>query len=163
MKRIYLIAPILLSICIISCGVYTFSSSTIGSIKSVSIPLIEDRSTEGVLGTLLTDKLSDAFVKDNTLQVTPEQKADGIIRGAIVSYKREAYTYSQQEIVSEYICTITANIQFAERKSGKVVWEQGGMSSWGTYNSDSELEDDGKNRALDKLVEDILNRTVKGW
>jgi hypothetical protein len=153
----------ILATAVLSCGVYTFSPSALGGIKSVAIPLFDNRTTESGLRESLTDRLSQAFVDDNTLRVVPEATADAVLRGAVVSYRREAYSYSEAEVVSEYIVHVGVDVAFAEKKSGKVIWEEKGMSNWGTYDSATETEDDGKERAVGKLVEDILNKTVKGW
>lgn len=146
-----------------SCGVYTFSPSALGGIKSLAIPLFENQTTESGLREDLTDRLAQAFVDDNTLRVMPEGRADAIIRGSVISYSREAYTYSEAEVVSEYIVRIGINVDFVEKKSGEVFWEEKNMSNWGTYDSATQGEDDGKEMAIGKLVEDILNKTVKGW
>jgi hypothetical protein len=146
----------------ISCGVYTFSPSALGGIKSVAIPLFDNQTLEGGISEKLTDGLAQAFVTDNTLRVVPEGNADSILRGSVVSYSNDPYTYDESETVTEYIVTIDANVQFVERSSGKTIWEER-FSNWGTYDSAGGIEDIGQNRAIDKLVEDILNRTVKGW
>jgi len=147
----------------VSCGVYTFSPSALGGLKSTAIPLFDNSTSESGLSESLTDKLTRAFIDDNTLKVVPESRADAVLRGTVVSYTREAYTYDQNEVVSEYIVRIGADVGFYEKKSSKAIWEEKGLTNWGTYNSVSETEDDGKERALNKLVEDILNKTVKGW
>ncbi len=146
-----------------SCGVYTFSPSALGGIKSTAIPLFENRTSEGGLSEDLTDKLARAFIDDNTLRLVPESRADAVLRGAVISYELEAYTFDQNEVVSEYIVRVGLDIGFFEKKNAKVIWEEKRMTSWGTYNSVTETEDDGKEEALNKLVEDILNKTVKGW
>ena len=147
----------------ISCGVYTFSPSALGGIKSLAILLFENQTPESGLREDLTDRLSQAFVDDNTLRVVPEGRADAVLRGSVISYSREAYTYSEAEVVSEYIVRIGINVEFAEKKSGEIIWEERNMSNWGTYDSATQGEDDGKEMAIGKLVEDILNKTVKGW
>lgn len=146
-----------------SCGVYTFSPSATGDVKTIAIPLFENQTTESGLREGLTDQLSRAFVSDNTLKVVPEPQADGILRGSVVSYDRKAYTYDANEVVSEYICTVGISVEFVNRRSQKVIWEEKAMANWGTYNASGENEELGKSRAIDKLVEDIINRTVKGW
>jgi hypothetical protein len=148
---------------LLSCGVYTFSPSALGNLKTIAISLFENQTTEAGLREALTDKLAQAFVADNTLKVVPRQQADGILTGAVISYAREPYTYSQAEVVSEYICRIGVNVQFTNRRTQKVIWEEKNLSNWGTYDAFNETENDGKNRAIEKLVEDILNKTVKGW
>jgi hypothetical protein len=147
----------------LSCGVYTFTPSALGGVKSVAIPLWEDQTTEPGIREMLTEGVSQAFVDDNTLKVVAEARADAVLRGVIRSYSHDPYTYSAGEVVSEYIVTIGIGIEFKERKSGKIIWEESNMSNWGTYLSDSQTEQDGQKAAVDKLVEDILNKTVKGW
>lgn len=163
MKLLIKIPLVLLLMLTLSCGVYTFSPSALGGIKSTAIPLFDNKTPESGLAEDLSDKLSRAFVDDNTLRVVPESRADAILRGAIVSYQREAYTYDANEVVSEYIVRIGLDVGFYDKKTSKAIWEDKGMSNWGTYNSVTETENDGKERALNKLVEDILNKTVKGW
>lgn len=148
---------------VISCGVYTFSPSALGGIKSIAIPLFDNQTVEGGISEKLTDALAAAFVTDNTLRVVPEGRSDSILRGSVVSYDWEAYTYTEAEQVSEYIVTIGISVQFVDTKNDKVIWEDSHMSNWGTYESAGEIEDQGQDRAITKLVEDILNRTVKGW
>jgi hypothetical protein len=145
----------------ISCGVYTFSPSALGGIKSIAIPLFENQTLEGGIAEKLTDALAEGFVADNTLRVVPEGRSDSILRGAVVSYNRSAYTYDESEAVSEYIVNIDVEVSFMESKSGKVIWEDR-LSNWGTYDT-AEIEEIGQDGAIVKLVEDILNRTVKGW
>ena len=144
------------------CGVYTFTPSALGNLKTIAIPLFENQTTESGLRELLTDRLAQAFVNDNTLKVVPQQQADGILSGSVISYAREPYTYSRAEVVSEYVCRIGVNVQFTNRRSQKVIWEDK-MSNWGTYDAFNETENDGKGRAIDKLAQDILNKTVKAW
>ena len=148
---------------IVSCGIYTFSPSALGDIKSIAIPLFDDQTTEGGLREKLTDELSRAFVADNTVKVVREQQADGIMRGVVVSYARDPYTYTSGEVVSEYICRIGIDLQFMSRRSNKLIWEEKGMTNWGTYDAVTESVDIGKSRAIEKLVQDIVNKTVKGW
>jgi hypothetical protein len=157
------ISAIIILFSLMSCAVYTFSPSALGGLKSLAIPLFENQTPESGLREDLTDRLAQAFVDDNTLKVVPEGRADAIIRGSVVSYIREAYTYSEAEVVSEYIVRIGINVEFVEKKSGEIIWEEKNMSNWGTYDSATQSEDDGKEMAIGKLVEDILNKTVKGW
>ena len=148
---------------LLSCGVYTFSPSAIGDIKTVGIPLFDNQTTESGLREMLTDQLSQAFVSDNIVKIAPQNQADGIIKGTVTNYLREAYTYSQAEAVSQYKCTITVSVEFTNRRSDKVIWADKSLSNWGLYDSATESEDIGKQRAVAKLVEDIVNKTVKGW
>jgi len=154
------VASIFLSM---ACGIYTFSPSALGSVKTLAIPLFENETTESGIRERLTDQLAQAFVNDNTLKVVREQQADAVLRGTVVSYVQDPYSYTQAEVVNEYICRIGLNVEFTNRKTGKVIWEEKGMTNFGIYSASTETQDDGKARAITKLVEDVLNKTVKGW
>ena len=87
-----LLTPLLI---IIACGVYTFSPSALGDIKSIAIPLFENQTLESGIEGKLADGLSDIFVNDNTLRVLPEGRSDSVLKGSIKSYQRDAYTWDE--------------------------------------------------------------------
>ncbi len=146
----------------LSCGVYTFSPSALGGIKSVAVPVFENQTTQYGIGELLTSALSQNLVSDNTLKVLPESQADAIIRGTVVTYSRDPYTYTSGETVQEYICRIGIKVKFVKAKGDQIIWEET-LSDFGTYSSDTESEQTGIDSAINKLVEQIMNKTVKGW
>jgi hypothetical protein len=146
----------------LSCGVYTFSPSALGGIKSAAIPVFDNQTTQYGIGELLTSALSQALVSDNTLKVLPESQADAVMRGTIVSYSRDPYTYTSGETVQQYICRIGVKIKFSKTKNDQTIWEET-LSDFGTYASDTESEQNGIDQAISKLVTQILNKTVKGW
>jgi HD-GYP domain-containing protein (c-di-GMP phosphodiesterase class II) len=146
----------------VSCGIYTFSASSLGGIKYISIPILDNQTTEYGLAELLTSETSQAFISDNTLKVVPEAQADAILRGAVVSYSREAYTYTAGETVQQYICRIGIKVKLEKADSDKAIWEDN-LSDIGIFDAATETEDNGKERAVQKLVDQIINKTVKNW
>ncbi len=156
------LAPTAVALLLLSCGVYTFSPSAAGGIKTIAIPLPENQTTEYGLPELLSRELSQVFVADNTLKVVPEVAADGKLEVIITRYSRDAYTFSAGEEVQEYSCKIDIKAQLLNLKSDKVIWSEN-LSDFGIYSSSSETEEDGKLRAIEKLVNQVLNKTVKGW
>jgi len=154
----------LLSLFTISgCGYYSFSGSGLSGIKTIAIPLFENNTTEYGLRENLTQKVVDGFVQDNTLKVVNERRTDSVLRGTVTQYVRESYTFDEQENVKEYIVRVFVKVILEEKKSKKVIWEEDNLEGWGVYSALDETEDDGKEKAMDKLAEDIVNRTVKGW
>ena len=147
---------------LLSCGVYTFSPTALGGIKSAAIPVFDNQTTQYGIGELLTSALSQSLVSDNTLKVLPESQADAVIRGTVVSYSRDPYTYTVGETVQQYICRIGVKVKFETVKNNKTIWEET-LSDFGTYSSDTETEQVGIDLAINKLVGQIMNKTVKGW
>jgi hypothetical protein len=147
-----------------SCWVYSFSSSALGGAKSIAIDKIENNTTEYNLENLLIDKLNEAFESDNTLKVVPVAQADLLLNADITKYSAEPYTYSEAEATSQYKCTVTLDIKVDYSKSEKVLWEDPALSDFGLYSPDQgETQDTGDERAVDKLITEIMNRTVRGW
>jgi len=164
----------LLPFLISGCGVYSFSGSSIPGVKTIAVPLFDNQTQEYGIRESLTEAVADRFVKDNTLKVVNEKITDSILHGSITKYIRESHTFDEQENIKEYIVRIWVNVWFEEKKSKKIIWKDDNREGWGIYcvkdcvdesgnPKSDETEDDGKQRAIDKLAEDIVNRTVKGW
>ena len=145
------------------CGVYSFSGSGLSGIKTIAIPLFDNETQEYGLREALTEKIAERFVQDNTLKVVNERSADSILRGVVTRYARETHTFDEQENPKEYIARIWVKVIFEEKKDKKVVWQEDDLLGWGIYSAQDETEDMGKQRAVEKLAEDIVNKTVKGW
>jgi hypothetical protein len=146
----------------ISCGPYSFTGAGLPGIKTVAIPLFDNQTEEYGIREDLTNKLVLAFVQDNTLKVVNERVADAVLRGTILKYQKEAYTFDENENVKEYITRIYVKITVEDKKHNKNIWEEDNLQGWATFPSDSS-ETYGKSQAIDKLTADIVNRTVKGW
>ncbi|UCB53460.1 MAG: LptE family protein [Candidatus Zixiibacteriota bacterium] len=145
------------------CGIYSFSGSGLSGIKTIAIPLFENQTQEYGIREALTEKIAERFVQDNSLKVVNERSADSILRGVITRYTRESHTFDEQENPQEYIARIWVKVTFEEKEGKKVVWKEDSLLGWGIYSAQDETEEMGKERAIEKLAEDIVNKTVKGW
>lgn len=152
------------------CGAYGFSSSLLPShIKTVGVPLMENRTDRRDLATALADSLVNAFISDNTLKVVDERDADATLEGTILEYHREPFTYDAAENVQTYRVEIVLEARFVDVRKNNVLWEEKHLSQWDTYNfvpvggQPAETEDTAIGRVLVKLRDDILNRSIEGW
>jgi hypothetical protein len=153
-----------LSLC---CGIYSFSGSGLPShIRTVAVPVFENRTAEIGIRENLTDAVTEALVTDGRLRVVGPETADSIIQGTVIDYKEQAYTYDRSENVQEYIVRIYVDVTYQDVKNRTDIWEEKRMEGWGTYDvsiSPPEEIDDGRERAIARLAEDILNKTLSGW
>ena len=152
---------------LLHCGVYSFSGSGLpGHLRTVAVPIFENRTAEIGIREALTDAVTEALITDGRLRVVAPESADSIIEGAVVDYKEQAYTYDRSENVQEYIVRIYLDISYRDVKNRTVIWEEKRMEGWGTYDvsvSPPEEIDAGRERAIAKLAEDIVNKTLSGW
>lgn len=158
-RRIF-IPIIVLGFTFTSCGIYSFSGSTLPShIKTVAVPLFDDTTAEFGIDQQLTDAVIDAVTRDNTLKIAAQRSADAVLKGTVISVTDRAGQYNADETASDFRITLTIKVVFEDVSKRKVLWEEN-FSQWGSYESDRE---EGIQEAIEKLTTDILNRTVSGW
>ncbi len=153
---------VLLALLCSGCGVYSFSSSSLGGVKTIAVPTFENNSLQYGIQEDLTREIINRLIQDNTLKVVSVADADAILRGTVVNYERNAYTYDKSDNVSEYKVNIYVNFVM-ERKGGKTLAERSNMLGFGIYSASTQTEDDGKLQAIDKLARDIVDELTKSW
>ena len=150
-----------------NCGPYSFKSTSGGTtFKTIAVPLFDNQTQEYGIREILADSIANRIVRDNSLKIVPENQADVILRGSITKYERAVHTFDKAETVKEYIVRIFVKVALENVKGKKSEWEEENLLGWGIYNviiTPPETEDDGKAKAIAKLSEDIVNKTVKGW
>jgi len=143
------------------CAVYSFNPGGKSSIKTISVSQFENKTIEYGLSDRMTDLVIDAFINDGNLKVVPPGEADAILNGVLTDYERKAYTYDENNNVSQYAVEVVFNITLT-KPDGEDFWQERFFSE-GIYDANIETEEDGQVKAADKLVIDILNRTTKSW
>ena len=152
------------------CGTYGFSSSLLPDhIKSISVPLPENRTNRADLSTSLADSLTESFLSDQTLKVVGERDADSVVEAIVLEYRREPFTFDAGENVQTYRVEIVLEARYVDVRKNHVIWEKKRLSQWDTYNFASiggrapESEEIGIGRVLAKLTDDIVNLTLQAW
>ena len=86
-----------------------------------------------------------------------------ILEGIIIKIRDETGAYNINEQVKDIKIYITVDIKFRDVKKRKIIWEEQ-ITQWGTYEpGGTNNRNDGIEEAIDKLVADILNKTIAGW
>lgn len=163
MKSLVLIIPaafMLGAIC--GCGVYSFSTSGKAAFESLHVTQFENQTIEYQLADLLTDAVVDAFIRDNTVTIMEPSQAEAVMTGILVSYRREPYTYDQQDIVTEYAVKVALRVKVVKADSEDIIWEKEFFAQ-GVYDANTETEEDGQQRVVTLLTADIMNFTTKSW
>ncbi|MCI0597321.1 MAG: LPS assembly lipoprotein LptE [candidate division Zixibacteria bacterium] len=146
----------------LSCGPYSFNPGGSGA-KSIAVPLFENQTTQFGVREALTDSVSARFLRDNTLKITSTAGAELLLAGAIVRYERTAHAFDANQQVKQYVVNVWAAVSVTNQKDRKIVWEEKELLGFGIYDANLETEEDGKARAVSKLAENIVNRTLRGW
>ncbi|MBD3234397.1 MAG: hypothetical protein GF315_11795 [candidate division Zixibacteria bacterium] len=157
------VAIVLTACCVLGCGFYSFSGSALKGIKTVAVPLFDNETTEYGLREELTEAITDAIVADNTLRVVNIRRADSALRGVVTRYERECYTFDGSGNCSEYIVRVFVNVVFEDLEKKEAIWEENNIEGYGIYAASGEDIETGKERAIEKLSADLVDRLIKGW
>lgn len=146
------------------CGFYTFSGNVPGHLESIAIPAVENRTAEFGLVEELTDAIIESFTQDNTLKIRKLQNADCVLYCTLLRLDDKPFSFQANETVDEYKVTLTLKVKFEDRVKGKTVWEET-LTQFGVYpfGEGASAREDGIAEAIEKLAEEILNKTVSGW
>jgi hypothetical protein len=148
---------------------YSFSARTPTHIRSVAVPFFENRTSRYGLDDLITSAIAEGFLEDGALKVVDEGEADSVLRGVITRYERKAAVFDQMESVSKVRVVIVVDIVYKDLVTGTTVWEQKELSEWGEYRLDqqgdfpAQTEEDGQQEAIEKIVEEVLARSIETW
>ena len=152
------------------CGLYSFSASRLpGHIKTVAIPVFENVTPEPGLEQEVTQAVTAEFVRDNTLRVVPESRADSGLYGRVIRYQNRVFGYNAQAQTEEYEVVIEVQVEFKDLVKRKTLWKEEALLGRTTYfvvatvGQAPKDEVTGRTEAIRNLASDLLNRTVRSW
>ncbi|MFH1372269.1 MAG: LPS assembly lipoprotein LptE [bacterium] len=159
----YLLPPLSLLLLLVgACGVYTFNPKGKSTVSNIAIERFENRTTEFGLADQMTDVVIDALIADGNLKVVSSDNADAVLTGVLVQYERKPYEYDQNDVVESYYIEMEFEIALKNPRAESEIWKEK-MSQRGIYQVATETEEDGRQKAIELLVEAIINKTTKSW
>ena len=150
-----------------TCGVYSFSGASVPPhLKSISVPIAEDRSGSGEPGLreLLTNQLIQKFIDDNSLQVSERGKANANLECTITGFSDIPNIVAAGENITSRRLTINVKVIYNDNVNKKKIFNKV-FSNYGNYPPAGNLNDrkEAINTAIDRITEDILLSVVSGW
>lgn len=147
------------------CTSYSFKGALPSYLKTIAIPLFEDRSNWVGLQEDLSQKVVDAFIQDNGLKIIEDEKqADLRLEGSILPVQTRRTSVNPEEFVDEEQLVVSVRINCINLHTDKPLWA-GVVSDFGVVSGSASLEerDAAVNEAVDKVVAEIVNRTIAAW
>ena len=171
---------------IISCGIYSLAGSIPPHIKTISIPLVENQTSDFNLSEELTDKIISQFNESGVLSIQDVSNAHSILNGTIKKITDGPYSYNKNESVSEFRYKIDVKVEWYDIANEKNIIEKN-YSGFGAYGLSGDISTDGIDNdndgkidseddnefgeprsfaakiAINKIAEDILNDIMTTW
>lgn len=158
---------ILCSIFLWGCS-YSFTGSSVPShLKTISIPFCIDRSGSGEpnMADEFTNTLINNFLKDNSLSVSDNSRADASLKCTINSISDAPAVIEGNENVSQRRLTINARVIYKDFVMKKTIFDKN-FSNYDDYENDGDIQSNRSEaiqNAIDKITEDILLAVVSDW
>ena len=169
MDRVYLIMKYMLMVSILffGCGIYTFSGSTIpGHLKTVNIPLFKNQSLQPDIAETITSELTKKIQQNNLLKPVANN-SDATINGIVIKYDNQPDIYGSNENrevnVNSYAVQIQVEVEFLDNKKDKELYPKMIITEEGIYNFKSETEKQGQKRAIEKIINKIMQNSMQSW
>ncbi|MEO0092502.1 MAG: LPS assembly lipoprotein LptE [candidate division WOR-3 bacterium] len=149
-------------ILLLSCCGYSTKTIIPSHLKTVAIPVVGNETMKPGLDGLLTDQLISDFTKDRSLRITSLDKANLILNCKITNYDRSPQSYTSAQEVLVWKITLSAYVEAEDKVENTFIY-QGDVSTFVTYDAQSESEDTGIDRAIKKLSQEIIRKVLATW
>ena len=151
-----------------SCGYTTSPALLPVHLKTVAVPVFENGTTEYTLEQEITNAVVQRFVRDNHLKVVDEKSANCVVHGRVTQYKNAVFGFTTASQASEFRITIAVHVTFKDRVKNREIWADDIVCTSNYYVQDvpgqvARTELDGRKEAVEKIADEILNRSVEGW
>jgi hypothetical protein len=136
------------------------------NVKTVAVLPFENLTSEPTLTRDIQDAVRDAMEGRLGLRQAGENSADAVVRGTISRYEPDlpvAYqnTGETDVQVTQRLVQITLAVEIVEQRTGRKLWERSGLTVDGNY--DPGRETDGRRRAYERLVTNIVEGAQSQW
>ena len=161
-ELLFTIILLFMGSCFVTGCFYSMNPRGAVTVKSVAVERFQNDTPEFGLADQMTDAIITAFIADGTMKVLPKEQAEALLLGTLTRYQRLPYEYDENDQVSAYAVEMDFDILLKKPANDSLLWQEK-MSQRGVYNLEAETEDIGRQRALELLVQAIINRTTKSW
>ena len=137
------------------------------SIRTVAVLPFDNQTAEPTLTQEVSVIVREAVEGRLGLRQASERQADALVRGTITRYEPDlpvAYTGedgNDQVTVTRRLVQITVSVEILDQRADKPLWERSGLLLEGDYEPGQEQE--GRDKALEKLVTNIVEGAQSQW
>jgi len=165
-RRVSLLPILLLYLSASSCAYYSTSGGLVGGIRSIGVPTAESQTAEFDIAEGLSERAIEGYTRDGRLRVVDEENADALLQLVVVAVEDKAFTYTSSEQTEQYRFSIRVRGELVRVTDEEMLLEFPPIEGWGTYDAslaDAEGRDLAVEKALDMVVEELVDRSTASW
>jgi hypothetical protein len=154
---------LVISLLLNGCGYHLVGtgSSLPPHLKTLSIPVFSNSSSEPEIHRELTSNIIDSFISDGRLKVVRKGKSDMVMKGTLYYYDLKAVSFSSSDFVSDYIVELGVDVEVIDKIKDKAYIKNKFKTKW-DYKATSDIVDTESARlaALEEAYKELGNRLV---
>jgi hypothetical protein len=149
-----------------ACG-YSFRSPVPAHLETVYVPTFQNETREFQLTQQITERVIGEFLNESRLRlVADEEDADLLVVGIVKSYDEEALSYDPGQAATPDVFSrrvlLTLDVRLEDQVREETLWENASLREWGEFSEErGESREDGIQRAVDKIAEELLRHVVE--
>lgn len=98
-------------------------------IRVVGIPQLQNASTFFQVEQVLTEKIRTEFIGRGRFTVVPATEgADAVMTGAVTSITVQPVGFTEQQLASRYLFTLTMKVEFTNARTNQVLWSNSSLT-----------------------------------
>lgn len=143
------------------------------NIRTVAILPFENLTADPTLTQEINRAVREAVESRLGLRQAGENQADAIVRGSISRYEpdvpvgivstgREPGQQAQVSVTQRKV-QITVTVTIEDQRESRTLWERSGLTVEGEYDTAREQEGRGRERALERLITQIVEGAQSQW
>jgi len=105
------------------CG-YSLQGNLPDHLKSVSVPVFKNKTTEAGAESVITAAVINAFTSNGRLKVVGLDQADSVLDGEVTGYQVQSLAYDSKLNLRSYRLTVTMNVRFRDLRKTELIWQQ---------------------------------------
>ena len=138
-------------------------------IRVIGIPQLVNNSTFFQIEQILTEKIRTEFIGRGRYTVIPNPEgADGVVTGTVTSITVQPVGFTEQQLASRYLFTLTMRVEFTDARTTKVLWTNQALTFRQEYDlttrSSTSLEGatflSQERSSFDRIADDVARTVV---
>ena len=135
------------------------------TVRSIAVIPFENQTSSAELQQEFMTRLRRELRERLGVREAGEAQASAVVRGAITRYEPDipiAFSADRtQSVAARRKLVLTVDIEIYDQVAGRVLWSRKGMTAEGEYAERAETE--GRRRAIEKLVNDVIEGAQSQW
>jgi hypothetical protein len=147
-------------------GCYSFSASALPAhIRTLTVQPVGNRTFQSLLSDQLMRNVESRMRRELPRVRQMTEGGDARLSITLTGYSNAPASFNRQGTVSLYEVTLTVDVQLRDRVKKKDIYMDRGLRAVASYDiGNGETEDaQGQTRALEKLLDLIVNNALSDW